>query len=36
MNVDYKLMKVEIWKNIALHLVYGKLNIKFENFGIIN
>jgi hypothetical protein len=30
MNIDYKLVKVEIWKNITLHLVYGKLNIKFE------
>jgi hypothetical protein len=36
MNVDYKLMKVNLWKNIVLNLVYGKLNTKFENFGIIN
>jgi hypothetical protein len=30
MKVDLKLLKVEIWKNMALQLVYGKLNTKFE------
>jgi hypothetical protein len=30
MKVDYKLVKVEIWKNMALNLVYSKLNTKFE------
>jgi len=29
MIVDYKLVKVKIWKNIALDLVYNKLNTKF-------
>jgi hypothetical protein len=36
MKVDWKLAKVEIWKNMPLHLVYGKLNTKLKNFAIIN
>ncbi len=30
MKVDYKLVKVKICNNMALHLVYSKLNTKFE------
>jgi hypothetical protein len=30
MNVNEKLVKVKIWKDMALHLVYGKMNTKFE------
>jgi len=30
MKVYLKFLKVEIWKNMVLHLVYDKLNTKFE------
>jgi hypothetical protein len=36
MKVDQKVVYVEIWKNMALHLVYGKLNINFEKLSITN
>jgi len=29
MKIDLKFVKVEIWKNMALHLVYNKLNTNF-------
>jgi hypothetical protein len=28
MKVDYQLVKIEIWKTMAFHLVYNKLNTK--------
>jgi hypothetical protein len=33
MKVDKKLVYLEIWKNMALHLVCGKLNTKFEKLS---
>jgi hypothetical protein len=30
MKLDLKVVYVEILKDVALHLIYGKLNTKFE------
>jgi hypothetical protein len=30
MKIDYQLVKVKIWKTMAFHLIYKKLNTKFE------